>query len=177
MFLIPFVAAFIGILLFFIYLNYSLSFKRALLVRKMRDYRTEWDGVLLEKFNFYKELDNDLRSKLLNKISVFYNEKEWKVEDSEEQKLLASARACLPVVNRKSNYYPTVEDNLVSMTQEDWFSLNQVQFEKEVGKMPLREFDGEFIKYSIEYFTNPKEIKSKNKRFFDLLNYYYKLSS
>lgn len=177
MFLIPFVAAFIGLLTFFIYLNYSLTFKRALLVRKMREYRLEWDRELLNNFGYYELLSLELRSKLLNKISIFYNEKNWDTNIKEEEKLLACARACLPIVNRKSNFYPQVEDNLLSINQEDWFSKNALQFEKEIGKMRFREFDGRFVEYSMEYFKNPKAMKSKNKRFFDLLNHYYKLSS
>ncbi len=143
----------------------------------MRDYRGEWDKKLLESFTYYKELNLDLRSKLLNKISIFYNEKEWGADVMEEDKLFACARACLPIVNRKSNFYPTVESGFILMNQEEWFSKNETQFEKEVGKMPLREFDGHFVKYSLEYFKSPKEMRKKNKRLFDLLNYYYKLSN
>ncbi len=175
MFLVPFVVAFICLLLFFLYMNYSLSFKRALLVRKMRDYRVEWDRELSSNFEFYKGLGLEHRRSLLNKISVFINEKEWTTDADESLKLLVSARACLPIVNRKTNFYPLITEDFTSYSQEYWFSLNEVQFEKEVGKMPLREFNGEFTRKSIKYFMDPIDFKKENEREFKLLNYYYRL--
>lgn len=175
MFLIPFVVAFISILLFFFYLNYSLSFKRALLVRKMRDFRVEWDKTLLESYEYYSYLNIDQRNLLLDKISIFLNEKNWKEEVLDSQRLLVSAKACLPILNRKTNFYPHITEDFVSFTQEDWFSNNELQFEKELGKMRLREFRGDFVSRSLEYYKDPKSFKLVNEREFKLLNFYYRL--
>lgn len=143
----------------------------------MRDYRQEWSNLLRENFSLFETLSNDHKALLLNKISIFYKEKQWPNEIDETEKVLCCARACMPILNRKSNFYPGVTSGFLRFTLEDWVQQNEIQFEKEVGKMALREFEGRFIQESIDYFNSPKKYKKSKPRFYKLLNFYYKLLS
>jgi len=176
MFLIPFVVAFICLLLFFIYMNYSLVYKRTRYIKKMRGERENWRELLSKDFSYLSNLTAEQISVLLDKMAIFYCEKDWREQVSKDQRVLICALACLPLINRNTNFYPSVRSDFEDFSLSDWVKLNKLQFEKEVGKLALKELKGQFVELSLLYLESPRRMKESDPKSFKILNHYYRFS-
>ncbi len=174
MILIPIIAFFLIIFGFLLYKHYSLKFSRQIAKKKFIQYIDTWSSKLNSKTTLFKSLTDQDQKQLLDAIQVFLSEKKWDKTISEDEKLLTSYYASLLIFKRKTNYYPNIKYINQFKPFEYWIEENEKQFEIDFGKMALKEMQGNFVKYTIEYFENVVAIKSERPKIYQQLNSYFK---
>lgn len=139
----------------------------------MKAFYSTWDKELSESFNLYSLLDSASKNRLLDLIGVFISEKDWDSDIEESNKLKIASQACFPVLNRKTNLYPSVTTVTTDMDQNYWYKLNSIQFEFELGKMASFKTKGRFEKLSHQYFYEPEVIRSEEPEIYSWLDIYF----
>ncbi|MDD0851714.1 zinc-dependent peptidase [Halobacteriovorax sp. GB3] len=137
--------------------------------------REEWNKILESESEIFMKLPSELKDKLLKHMATFYLEKKWKSDTIENDKIKICMSACLPLINRKTNYYPSVSENFEHFELSDWFSFNAKQFEFEYGKMALKNMNYDFSGYSKRFFFEADELFIDCPRSYEFLRAYYGL--
>lgn len=149
--------------------------KRALAKKKIQGKRNEWTQILKKETLLFRKLKEDDQQMLLEAVLVFISEKDWSSKLDEQQRLITSYYACLPIFKRKTNFYPSIREIDDPWPFNEWLKLNEKQFEIDSGKMALKEMRGDFIKHSQNFFDSPKKLKEEHPRIFKKLAAFYKL--
>lgn len=163
------------IILYFVYRNYKVKISRKGHVKFYESNREEWKKILESESEIFVKLPSNLKEKLLKHIATFYLEKKWKNGLLDSNKIMICLNACLPLINRKTNYYPSVSENFEHFELCDWFSFNAKQFEFEYGKMALKNMNYDFSGYSTRFFFRPDELFADSPRSYEFLKSYYGL--
>jgi len=160
---------------YFIYKKVALSLNRKKFSKRMLQFHGEWDQKLALEFGIYRTLSEEKKKVLLKLISIFIAEKNWSESIDETEKLIIAAQACAPVINRKTNLYPTIQKVEKNMDQNFWFNLNYIQFEFELGKMAAFKTKDRFDKLSHQYFYEREALQTAEPELFSYLDIYYNL--
>lgn len=92
-------------------------------------------------------------------MSVLYHEKRWANTVSRGNRILICARGAIPILHRKTNYYPSVTVIASDESGYLWYRELQKQFEFEQGKIVDRSFKTNFCRYCDKFFYEPKSVK------------------
>ncbi|WP_156979715.1 zinc-dependent peptidase [Bacteriovorax sp. BAL6_X] len=175
MIVIPILLFFLFLFGYFFYKHYSHKVRRNLTKKKYEQNRLLWNDFLTSQASLFSELTTLDKDKLLNSILVFYSEKNWHESIEEEQRILTSYYACLPIFKRKTNYYPSIKSIDHTWPFEKWLEFNEKQFEIDFGKLALKEMNGDFSKLSLMYFERAQELESSKPLVYENLNKFYRL--
>ncbi|MFG1524614.1 zinc-dependent peptidase [Halobacteriovorax sp. RZ-3] len=174
MIIAPVLIFFILLFGYFFYKHYSHKIRRNLLKKKYEQNRLFWSDFLTSQTSLFNELTNSEKDKILNSIIVFYSEKKWHESIEEEQRILTSYYACLPIFKRKTNFYPGIKSIDSAWPFEKWLKFNEKQFEIDFGKLALKEMNGDFSKLSLMYFERAPELASSRPTIYENLNKFYR---
>jgi hypothetical protein len=173
MFIIPIIVFILSIVGYLLYKAYSLKFFRKWATIKWKGSFSQWDDLFQREFAVYPSFSTKVKQKFLKKVAIFLSEKYKIKSDPDPEQLLCAAKACLPLVNRKANFYPQLHEDFDQFGQEEWFEQNFKQFEIELGKLAARDFQHSFGKDSYTYFYERESEKILGKNKFDLLKRFY----
>ena len=174
MLLIPVFVILFLIISYFIYGAYKVKVKRWLYIKKSQQHREKWSNLLEDHFEYFKMLDLNRREKFLDYISIMMLEKSWSQSFDTKDKVIESAKACLPIINRPTNFYPMIKSINEKKEFRQWLELLEAQFQIDHGKSILREFNDNFSEFSYQYFQKPTELKESEKKIYYYLNHFYK---
>lgn len=174
MIIIPFIAFLAAIIVYLLYKNYKLEYKRSAIRNKHMDEALELHQLAQktgpEVVNLYENLSDQEKTILFEKAIVFIYEKQWSADFSQEDKVSEAIKACLPLIHRDTNFYPGLEHIQAPRTFKDWLEFHEKQFEVEKGKMALKELKGHFPTLAEAYFTSPQNLAQKQ---YDMLQSYF----
>ena len=173
MIFIPIILILVGIVVYFLYGHYKQRILRIRFKRKAQPYRQEWTSLLIEDFPLFEKLSPIKKDKLLEYIGIFYFEKNWHKSFNSQSKILEAAKACLPILNRKTNFYNQIKDIQKPRDFKEWLSFNEEQFISEHGKFAHRQFKGKFLDYSHLYFFDTLTLKQDAPKCFEYLKKFY----
>lgn len=108
---------------------------------------------------------------------MFYCEKNWAQELDQKTKIIVSLTACLPLLNRSTNLYPSVNEIRAVHRLSTWLGHHELQFSVERSQTELKELKGSFIELGTLYFENPGQLKRQSEQAFKTLNSYFKFYS
>lgn len=84
---------------------------------KALDFPDAWKRILASNVSIYRHLTDQLKNQLHEHINVFLGEKRFEgcegIEISDEIKVTIAGYACIMLLNRKTDYYPTLSTILV----------------------------------------------------------------
>lgn len=175
MIVIPIIAFFILLFAYFFYKHYSHQMKRKLALKKVENKRIPWLKALKEETTLFNELHEQDQKQLLNSILTFYGEKTWSESLTDNECLMTSYYACLPIFKRKTNYYPSIKEINEFWKFKKWLSMNEKQFEIDFGKLALKEMKGKFSDYSLLFFEDHKNLQEQSPKTYSRLLKFYKL--
>ena len=162
MFLAPFVVIFAAIVGYLIYKNYKLDYQRSGLLAKYRNEAPELRHQASNVSHLYQDLSDEDQKKLFEKAIVFLYEKKWSEAFDRNKKACESIKACLPLLYRDSNLYPSLERIEKERTLREWLKFHERQFEFEQGKMALLGLRAEFVEIAEKFFTHPEELSEQH---------------
>ncbi len=173
MFLIPFIAIFAAIIGYLVYKNYKLEYKRSALLSKYAQEAPKLKDRYQQVQYLYQHLNENQLDQLFKKAIVFIYEKNWSNQFNDHQKACEAVKACIPLLNRSSNFYPSIDTIEDSRTFQQWLKFHERQFEVEKGKLNLKEFRGNFTKCAQSYILQDKECFSIDEKKKELLSSYF----
>lgn len=95
---------------------FGLKHKKRQRIRR-RPFPKEWEEILKNNVAYYHRLTPDDQAELRGHIQVFLNEKEYEScggqEINDEVKVTIAAQACMLLLHRETDYYPTLRSILV----------------------------------------------------------------
>ncbi len=102
----------------------ALSFYLAKIPKKRRrsklykkEFPQQWTDILNRHFALYNKLPKDLKRQLHGHINIFLDEKNFVgyqgIEINDTIRVVIAAQACVLLLNRKTNYYPHLDNILV----------------------------------------------------------------
>jgi len=79
--------------------------------------KPEWKEILIKNVEFYNYLSDEMKKELHGLIQIFLDEKEFEgfdgLEITDEIKVTIAAQACILLLHRETDYYPTLHTILV----------------------------------------------------------------
>jgi len=79
--------------------------------------KPEWKEILIKNVEFYNYLSDEMKKELHGLIQIFLDEKEFEgfdgLEITDEIKVTIAAQACILLLHRVTDYYPTLHTILV----------------------------------------------------------------
>jgi hypothetical protein len=118
-------------------------------------------------------LSNEQKEEVSKAAIMFFCEKEWSQSLSEEQKISESLKACLPLLNRETNFYPRVKIIEKEMPLSFWLDFHEKQFAVEKSQTQLKKLNQSFTEVAQEYFTRPEDLKKQSPEGFSIVNDYF----
>ena len=95
---------------------FGLKYKKRQHIRS-RPFPKEWEEILKKNVAYYHRLTPDDQAELGGHIQVFLNEKEFEgcdgQEINDEVRVAIAAQACMLLLHRETDYYPTLRSILV----------------------------------------------------------------
>lgn len=175
MIFIPFIIFFALLFGYFFYKHYSQKLARNLALKKLSEKKPAWKEFLRDETKLFSQLSQQEQERLLDSILIFYSEKKWSTELSENECLKTSYYACLPIFKRKTNYYPNIKEINSMWSFQEWLSQNEKQFEIDFGKLALKELRGNFSYYSELFFESPNKLQTDHPAVYDKLLKFYQV--
>lgn len=105
---------------------------------------------------------------------MFYCEKNWAQELDQNTKVNVSLTACLPLLNRSTNLYPSVDKISAEHKLSTWLGHHELQFSVERSQTELKELKGSFVELATLYFEDPNKLKGQSELAYNTLNSYFK---
>lgn len=98
----------------FAWYGFRLYHRRTLEKLKASEFKPEWASILQNNLALYQKLPAELRCKLHSLIHVFLHEKDFSgyggLEITEEIRLTIAAQACMLMLNRDEDLYPSLKN-------------------------------------------------------------------
>ena len=114
-FIIAITGIFIAIFLFKTHKKSKINARRKFL--KLQPFPEFWENIMKEKIQLYRIFPDDLKKQLYDDIKIFIDEKKFEgcggLEVTEEMKVVIAAEACMLLLNRESNDFPTLKTILI----------------------------------------------------------------
>jgi Mlc titration factor MtfA (ptsG expression regulator) len=170
--LIALVAA---IILYFVYQHYLNKTQRKLRTLKHQKFAEKWRDILEHNFDIFQKLPGEFQKKLLHHILVFIPEKSWANSSDDNIKVICAAMACLPIINKKTNYYPALKSGIEKHNQLDWLSMHFQQFSVELGKLEAHKLRDNFSQLSHQFYFESQLLFDNDPHTYQLLKSYYKV--
>ena len=84
---------------------------------RAKELKSEWKEIIIKNVKFYNYLSEEMKKELHGLINIFLDEKTFEgcegLELTDEIKITIAAQACLLLLGRKSDIYPTLRTILV----------------------------------------------------------------
>jgi Mlc titration factor MtfA (ptsG expression regulator) len=84
---------------------------------RSEELKPEWKDIIIKNVKFYNYLSDEMRKELHGLIQIFINEKTFEgcggLEITDEIKITIAAQACILLLGRESDIYPTLRTILV----------------------------------------------------------------
>ncbi len=173
MIFIPVGLFFAALAIYFLYKKFKPQWDRQKILEKSQHQIPRFQDAILKSEWSTDHLNEAQLKRLCEKALIFYHEKKWTSSFIEEQKLEESIKACLPVVNRETNYYPSVRTLENPRPLREWLIFHQRQFSVERSKAELKELKGDFCLLGEDFFRDPHQFRKDQPQAYEILNSYF----